>query len=177
MTIFQAKEYDPQVEKRHRLYLLAGLVIVAIGAYLVYHFWDWRAERTIDHFLTAIEHKDFEKAYAIWNADPDWKQHPQKYAGYTFATFEADWGPVGSYGEIRSHRIRSAITPKKASGVVVISMIQFAKHEGEEPLALWVEDKDHSITFLPPTLDIKIGAKPGIRHSALGIRPPSSLVG
>lgn len=158
MTIFQAKEYDPGIEKRRRMYVLAGLVVLVIAGLLVHHFWDWREERTIDRFLTAIEHKDFEKAYSIWNADPNWKQHPQKYDGYSFATFEQDWGPVGTYGEIRSHRIRSAITPKNASGVVVISMVRFANHEGEEPLALWVESKDHSITFLPPTLDIKIGS-------------------
>jgi len=98
------------------------------------------------------EHKDYEKAYAIWNADPDWKQHPQKYAGYNFGTFELDWGPTGEYGEIRSHTIRTSITPKNSSGVVVISMI----NDRKVPLALWVEKKDKSITFLPPTLNIRI---------------------
>jgi hypothetical protein len=156
MTIFQAQEYDPRIEKRRRMYVIAGLVLLVIGGLLVYRFWDWREERTVNKFLTYVERKDFDQAYAIWNADPDWKQHPQKYAGYNFSTFEQDWGPVGAYGEIRSHRIRTAITPKKASGVVVISMVRFAKHEGEEALALWVETKDKSITFLPPTLDIKL---------------------
>ena len=152
MTIFEAKEYDPTVEKRRRMYIIAALVLLVIAAFLVYHFWDWREEHTVDKFLTAIEHKDFERAYAIWNADTNWKQHPQKYAGYNFGTFELDWGPTGEYGEIRSHRIRSSITPKRASGVVVVSMI----NDRKEPLALWVQRDDHSITFLPPTLNIRI---------------------
>lgn len=157
MTIFEAKEYDPRIEKRRRMYILAALVLVAIAGFLAYRLWDWREERTIDKFLTAVEHRDYEKAYALWNADPNWKQHPQEYSGYNFGTFEQDWGPVGAYGEIRSHRMRTAMTPKNASGVVVVAMVTFAKHSGEEPLALWVEKKNESITFLPPTLDIRIG--------------------
>ncbi|PYY13811.1 MAG: hypothetical protein DMG61_12090 [Acidobacteria bacterium] len=135
MTLFEAKEYDPSVEKRRRMYAIAGLVLAAFFA-----------------FLVAIEHKDYERAYTIWNADPNWKQHPQKYAGYNFGTFELDWGPTGEYGEIRSHTIRTALTPKNSSGVVVISMI----NDRKVPLALWVEKKDRSITFLPPTLNIRI---------------------
>jgi hypothetical protein len=157
MTIFEAKEYDPRIEKRRRMYVLAALILIAIAGFLVYHFWDWREERTVDTFLTAVEHRDYEKAYALWNADPDWKQHPQKYSGYSYATFVQDWGPVGAYGEISWHHIRTAMTPKNASGVVVVSMVKFEKHNQPEPLALWVQRKDQSITFLPPTLDIHIG--------------------
>lgn len=152
MTLFEAKEYDPSVDQRRRMYAIAGLVLAALLAFLVYHWWDWREEHAVNKFLTAIEHKDYERAYAIWNADPDWKQHPQKYAGYNFGTFELDWGPTGEYGEIRSHTIRTALTPKDSSGVVVISMI----NDRKAPLALWVEKKDRSITFLPPTLNIRI---------------------
>src|SRR3954467_13752868 len=152
MTLFEAKEYDPRIEKQRRVYAVAALVLIALAALLVYHFWDWREERAVNKFLTAIEHKDYEKAYAIWTADPNWKQHVQKYAGYNFGTFELDWGPPGEYGEIRSHRIRNALTPKNSSGVVVIAMI----NDRKTPLALWVEKNDRSITFLPPTLNIRI---------------------
>jgi hypothetical protein len=152
MTIFQAKDYDPAVYKRRRMYVIGAVVVAIIVAFLVYHFWDWREQHTVDKFLTAIEHKDYEKAYGLWNADPNWKQHPQKYAGYNFGTFELDWGPTGEYGEIRSHHIREAITPKNSSGVVIVTMI----NDRKEPLALWVEKKDRSITFLPPTLNIRI---------------------
>ena len=152
MTIFQAKEFDPRLDQRKRMYAIAGLVLIIILGFLVYHFWNWREEHTVDRFLTAIEHKDFEKAYGVWNADPSWKQHPQKYSGYNFGTFELDWGPTGEYGEIRSHHIRQSMTPKRSSGVVVVTMI----NDRKEPLALWVERKDHSITFLPPTLNIRI---------------------
>ena len=152
MTIFEAKEFDPRVEKRRRLYAIIALVAVVIGAILIYAFWDWHEEHTVNKFLTAIEHKDYERAYAIWNADPNWKQHSQQYSGYNFGTFELDWGPTGEYGDIRSHHIRAALTPKNASGVVVVVMI----NDRKEPLALWVQKKDQSITFPPPTLNIRI---------------------
>ena len=152
MTLFEAKEYDPSVEKQRRIYAIAGLVLLLILGFLIYHFWNWREEHAVNRFLTAIEHKDYEKAYTVWNADPNWKQHPQKYVGYNFGTFELDWGPTGEYGEIRSHSIRTSLTPKNSSGVVVISMI----NDRKVPLALWVEKKDRSITFLPPTLNIRI---------------------
>ena len=152
MTLFEAKEFDPTIEQKRRIYAIAGLVLLIILGFLVYNFRNWREEHAINRFLTAIEHKDYEKAYAIWNADTDWKQHPQKYAGYNFGTFELDWGPTGEYGEIRSHKIRTSLTPKNSSGVVVISMI----NDRKVPLPLWVEKKDRSITFLPPTLNIRI---------------------
>src|SRR5436305_1284731 len=115
MTLFEAKEYDPSVEKRLRLYAIAGLVVLVILGFLVYHFWDWREEHAVNRLLTAIEHKDYEKAYAIWNADPDWKQHPQKYAGYNFGTFELDWGPTGEYGEV-PRRSRSTLRKDVVDG-------------------------------------------------------------
>ncbi|HET9743010.1 MAG TPA: hypothetical protein VFQ00_09675 [Terriglobales bacterium] len=152
MTIFQAKEYDPRVDKRRRIYVISALIIIAVLIYLGYHFRNWREEQTVNHFFAAIEQKNYEKAYAIWNADPNWKQHPQKYSGYNFGTFELDWGPTGEYGDIRSHHIRAAINPKNASGVVVVVKI----NDRREPMALWVQKKDQSITFLPPTLNVQI---------------------
>jgi|SRR6185437_2288743 len=152
MTIFQAKEYDPRIERRRRMYVIAGIIVIAIAAYLIYHFRNWREEQTVNHFFAAVEQKDYQKAYGIWNADASWKQHPQKYSGYNFGTFELDWGPTGEYGDIRSHRIRTTITPKNASGVLVVVMI----NDRKEPMALWVEKKDQSMSFKPPTLDIRI---------------------
>ena len=152
MTIFQAKEYDPRIERRRRMYVIAGIIVIAIAAYLIYHFRNWREEQTVNHFFAAVEQKNYDKAYGIWNADASWKQHPQKYSGYNFGTFELDWGPTGEYGDIRSHRIRTTITPKNASGVLVVVMI----NDRKEPMALWVEKKDQSMSFKPPTLDIRI---------------------
>jgi hypothetical protein len=134
------------------MYVIGGIIVIAIAAFLIYHYRNWREERTVNRFFAAVEQKDYDKAYGIWNADPNWKQHPQKYSGYNFGTFELDWGPTGEYGDIRSHRIRTAITPKNASGVLVVVMI----NDRKEPMALWVEKKDQSMSFKPPTLDIRI---------------------
>jgi hypothetical protein len=44
------------------------------------------------------------------------------------------------------------LTPKNASGVLVVVMI----NDRKEPMALWVQKNDQSMTFKPPTLDIRI---------------------
>ena len=145
MTLFEAKEYDPSVEKRRRMYAIAGLVLAAFFAFLVYHFWDWREEHAVSKFLTAIEHKDYERAYTIWNADPNWKQHPQKFTRYPYAEFYQDWGPGGEWGLVNSYHVEGSDTPKGGSGVVVVVTV----NHRSEPARLWVEKSDKTLTFSP----------------------------
>ena len=152
MTLMDAQQYDEARDRRKRNYIIIGVIGALILAWVVFHMRNYPERHTADKFFAALQRQDIEGAYAIWQKDPDWKQHPQKYSGYNFGTFELDWGPTGEYGEIRSHHIRQSMTPKHSSGVVVITMI----NDRKEPLALWVERKDHSITFLPPTLNIRI---------------------
>jgi len=50
----------------------------------------------VSTFFDALEAKDYNKAYAIWNNDADWQQHPQKY-DYTLKRFHRGLGHSGSY--------------------------------------------------------------------------------
>ena len=150
MTIFQAKEYDPRVEKRRRMYVIGGIIVIAIAAFLIYHYRNWREERTVNRFFAAVEQKDYDKAYGIWNADPNWKQHPQKYSMYTLGQFTLDWGPSSEYGTITSHRVDCALAPPKKdfaspTGVVVVVTI----NNRAEPRSMWVEKKSKVITDSP----------------------------
>jgi hypothetical protein len=146
MTLFEAPPYDPSREKRKRMIAVILLVCLLVGALLVYHFWNWREERTVNRFFDAIERKDFATAYGIWMADPNWKQHAEKYANYPFGAFELDWGPSGEYGAITRHRVATSITPKGGgSGVVVVAYL----NDRRQPVSLWVECKDKSMTFSP----------------------------
>jgi hypothetical protein len=153
MTIFQAPKYDPARERRRRNIVIISIVVVLVLAGVGWYFRHWREEHVVDQFLSAIEQHDYEKAYGIWNADPEWKQHPQKYENYNFGTFELDWGPSGEYGEIKHHKIRTTLNPPRGgSGVLVVVMI----NDRHEPLVLWVEKGSHAITFKPPTMNVNI---------------------
>ena len=146
MTLFEAPQYDPRRERRRKQIIGIAVLCFLILAYVGYHFRYWREERTINHFFQAIEQKDYENAYAIWNADPDWKQHLEKYKNYPFGAFELDWGPTGEYGAITRHRIATIIPPKGGgSGVTVVTFL----NDRRQPLALWVEKKDQSISYPP----------------------------
>ena len=146
MTLFQAPQYDPQRDKRRRLLIAIIVFAVLVLAYVGWEFRHWREERVVDHFFEAVEHKDFETAYAIWMADPNWKQHPEKFKNYPFGAFELDWGPTGEYGTIAHHRIAKTFTPTGGgSGVIVVAFV----NDRREPVALWVERKDHSMTYSP----------------------------
>ena len=107
----------------------------------------------INHFFAALEQKNFDKAYGVYYADPDWKQHPQKYNQYPLAQFVLDWGPSGDYGPITSHHIDCATEPPKkdfqsSSGVIVVVTI----NRRNESTSLWVEKKSKTITTSPFTV-------------------------
>jgi len=150
MALMDAKEYDPRpAQRRNRIIVIAAIVALAVAGYLYWTRYDAEI-RVINHFFQALEQKDYEKAYAIYQGDPDWKQHPQKYASYTLGQFTVDWGPSGEYGPITSHRVDCALEPPKkdflsATGVVVVVTI----NNRAEPRSMWVEKKSKTVTDSP----------------------------
>jgi hypothetical protein len=150
MALMDAKEYDPRpAQRRNRMIVTLIVIVVAVAAYL--YFTRYNSEKkVINQFFQALEQKDFEKAFGIYNGDPDWKQHPQKYSGYTLNQFTLDWGPSGEYGPITSHHVDCALAPPKRdfvspSGVVVVVTI----NNRAEPRSMWVEKKSKTITDSP----------------------------
>ncbi|MBZ5645780.1 MAG: hypothetical protein LAN37_00995 [Acidobacteriia bacterium] len=144
-TLFEAPPYDPKRERRRNaiLGLVVGTLIV-IGV-LGYLFRYLPYERVVDHFFTALEQKDFEKAYGIWLNDPSWKQNQTKHANYSFHDFYVDWGPGGEWGIIRQHQIVGSAAPKGGSGVVVVVRV----NDRAEEARIWVERRDRTLTFSP----------------------------
>lgn len=150
MALMDAKEYDPRpAQRRNRAIAIAVIVILAVAAFL--YFTRYNSEKkVINNFFQALEQKDLEKAYGIYQGDPDWKQHPQKYANYTLGQFTVDWGPSGEYGPITSHRVDCALEPPRKdfvspSGVVVVVTI----NNRAEARSMWVEKKTRSISDSP----------------------------
>ena len=146
MTLFEAPTYDPR-RARRRNFLIAGVIVfILIVATVAWLYRNYPEERVVQKFFTALQNKDYEKAYGLWQADPTWKQHPQN-PNYTFGDFYQDWGPGGEWGLIHSFHIDGSATPKDGgSGVVVVVTVNDRK---EKKARMWVENKTKTITFSP----------------------------
>ena len=113
MSLLDAPEYDPAPDRRKRNLLIGSLVsvvvlfLLTVGGYAMGHGWlftNLPAEHRVNTFFNALEARDYNKAFAIYNNDPDWQQHPDKYKDYPETRFQEDWatqdpikGPVNSY--------------------------------------------------------------------------------
>ncbi len=145
MTLLDAPAYNA-ARARKRRNLIIGLVVLLIAAAIfVYVAWDWPQEHRVNQFFAAVEHQDFPKAFGIWNNDPNWQQHPDKYAkaGYPYGRFLVDWSQSGDYGVITSHKILYATT----FGNSVIMAIEI--NGRKTPMTLGVERKTELIGFTP----------------------------
>lgn len=148
MTLLDAPSYNAARARRTRNLLIGlAVLLVAVGIFL-YVFWDWPEEHRVNQFFAAVQAQDFPKAFAIWNNDPNWQQHPDKYlkAGYPYGRFLVDWSKSGEYGVITSHKILYAAT----FGNNVIMAVEV--NGRKTPLTLGVEHKTHVIGFTPFTL-------------------------
>ncbi|MEO7030469.1 MAG: hypothetical protein ABI147_13815, partial [Acidobacteriaceae bacterium] len=85
MTLIDAPAYDPRRDnlKRNILIGIGGVVVLAIvlglGGYFAGHGWFFTnipAEHKVSRFFDALEARDYNKAYGIYNNDADWQQHP-----------------------------------------------------------------------------------------------------
>jgi hypothetical protein len=153
MALMDAKEYDPRpAQRRNRIIATAAVVLVAVAVWLYLTRYD-AEKRVINKFFQAIEQKDFDTAYGIYQGDPEWKQHAQKYPNYTVNQFTLDWGPSSEYGPITSHGIDCVLEPPKKDfvspgGVVVVVTI----NHRAEPRQMWVDKKTKSISDTPPIM-------------------------
>ncbi len=146
MTLLDAPRYDARRALIIRNSVLITLGVAVIGAVLTFFLWDWPEQHRINHFFALVEKQDLPDAYGYWNNDPDWKNHGERYTGYTFAEFEKDWGPSGDYGAIHSHKI--GLTATKGNGVIMGVTI----NDGKTPLFLRVDHKTKEIGFSPVEL-------------------------
>lgn len=155
MTLLDAPAFDARRARMLRTLSITAIVVLAVafvGTILwtlerPWQFWHWPSDRRINHFLAAVEGGDMNQAYALWNNDPSWQQHPQQYQPYTITEFEKDWGPNNQdYGAIHSHRI--FIAHRVGNGVVVGLYINGV----QKPLFLRVDNKAKTIGFSPVEL-------------------------
>jgi len=154
MTLMDAPQFNVRRERRNRTLAVTGIVILIIAFFASISFyldtpwqlWHWPSDHRVNQFFSAVEAGNFNKAYGIWNHDPNWQQHPQKYSSYDFAQFQKDWGPASDYGVIKSHKI--IVAKSVGNGVVLGVNI----NGGKTPLFLRVDDASKTIGFSPVEL-------------------------
>ncbi|MCI0352518.1 MAG: hypothetical protein L0Z53_24125 [Acidobacteriales bacterium] len=151
MNLLNPPTYDEKREKRRKKIIAATVFVLLVAAFLAWHFRYWPEERVVNKFFDRLEAKDFESAYGIWMADPNWKQHPEKHTRYPYNEFYLDWGPGGEYGPIKSHDISNSISPRASGGGSSSSgvIVDVTVNGRAEPARLWVEKSDKSLTFSP----------------------------
>jgi hypothetical protein len=168
MTLLDAKEHDPRRARRN--WMIAGTAALLLLALAILWFWPtgrfrfWREWSIANQFFAAIEHRHFDAAYGLYNGDPEWKQHPEKYQQYSLARFMQDWGPSGDFGAIVSHQIDCAIEPPKsgfasASGVVIVVRV----NRRPDQMLLWIEKGSHTITTSPWDMEFLTRHSPLVR--------------
>jgi hypothetical protein len=155
MTLFEAKPYDPLAARRRRVRIVAIVVAVLVFAILARNFRHYPEEREVGKFFAALQNQNYEQAYAIWNHDPEWKQHPEKYSKYSFQDFMKDWGAGGEWGIIKSYHVDGSAVPKggngttfdvSPSGIVVVVTVN---DRVAQKAHIWVEKSDKTLGFSP----------------------------
>jgi hypothetical protein len=149
MTLLDAPQYNAARARMIQRIVLSLLIAVVVLSVLAWVYWDWPEEHRVNRFFSAVEAKDMVKAFAIWNNDEQWQQHPDRYKDYDFTRFQQDWGPMGSgndYGVINSHKILMSKTV--GNGVVIGVEI----NGGKKPVFLRVDHPRKTIGFSPVEL-------------------------
>lgn len=152
MTLLNAPQFDVQKETRQRNILIASgvlfvtLVLLTVGGFLLGHGWlfvNLPVEHKVNNFLSALQAKDYPKAYGIFYNDTNWQQHPDKYKDYPLQRFtedfttESEWkSPVNSFHVDYSKRDNT--------GTAVRSTIN-----GSTALTLKYQRSDGTIAFFP----------------------------
>jgi hypothetical protein len=152
MTLLNAPEFDEKKETRKRNLLIGSgvtivvLIVLAVAGFLLGHGWlfiNLPVEHRVNTFLAAIQAQDYKKAYGIFNHDPDWEQHPDKYKDYPLQRFtedfttESDWkGPITSF--------KVGCSKRDATGTAVAATIN-----GSVNLTLKYQRSDGTLSFFP----------------------------
>jgi hypothetical protein len=146
MTLMDAEAYDPARDRRRKIKITGVAVLILLLAGIGWMYRNWPEEHAVGRFFGALQHKDFEAAYGIWQHDPDWKQRPEKYPNYPFKDFYRDWGPGGEWGVIQSFKINaSGAPPGGGSGVIVEVVV----NDRAEHARVWVQKSDKTLSFSP----------------------------
>lgn len=146
-----AQQYDEARDRRRRKLIIGAVLAGMILAWFAFHLRNYPERRAVEKFFAALQQQDFEKAYAIWQEDPDWKKHADRYSKYGFGDFSRDWGPAGDWGKIKSYSLDCSYS--SGSGVTV----QVTVNQRAEQASVRVDKSDKRLYFPPPGIQIDCG--------------------
>jgi hypothetical protein len=159
MTLLNAPEYDERKENLKKTLIVGSsvtvvaLVLLTLAGYVLGHGWlftNLPAEHKVDSFFTALEAKDYSKAYAIYTDDPDFAKHPDQHKDYTLQRFTEDWtteSPVGA--PITSHHVDISKTDGSGTfgtGIIVAVRV----NANNKKIFMWYQKSDHTLTEPAP---------------------------
>jgi len=160
MTLLNAPAYNEGKERLKKNLLIGSfitvalLVVLSFAGFLLGHGWlfsNLPVEHKVDQFYTALEAKDYKKAYAIYNNDPDWQQHLDSYKDYPLSRFTEDWStesPAG--GPILSHHVdisKTDGTGTFGSGIIVAATVKTATKPFGQKLFMYYIRKSGQLTY------------------------------
>jgi hypothetical protein len=152
MTLLDAKQYHPEMERRRRSRIVGAIVLVLVLAAVGWFNRFWPEKHVADKFFSELQKQDFEAAYGIYYHDPDWKQHPQNHAQYQFNEFKTDWGPGGQWGVIKTYKIYGESNcPGGGSGVVVDLVV----NDRTQHAQVYVDKSDKTVSSPPCDLEFR----------------------
>jgi len=149
MTLLDARQYDEKAARRRTRNIIIAVFVVLILAWVGYHLRHYSERVEVDKFFSTVQKQDYETAYGMWFHDPDWRQHPAKYASYAYNDFYRDWGPGGEWGLIKSHSVDCSLSPGGGSGVIV----QVTVNQRAEHAFIWVQKSDRTLSFSPTEIE------------------------
>jgi hypothetical protein len=158
MSLLDAPAYNPHREALNRNLLIAGgvliflAIVLTLAGYMLGHGWffsNLSTEHKVNTFFEALEAKDYSKAYGIYNDDPGWQQHADKYSGYPLNRFTEDWtvdSPVK--GPITSHHVD--ISKTDGTGNFGTGIIVAVRVNGDHKVFMYVNRADGTMTWPAP---------------------------
>jgi len=147
MTLMDAQQYDEARDRRRRNLIIGAIFAGLILAWIAYHLRNHPERQAVDKFFVALQQQDIEKAFAIWQKDPDWKQHADRSSKYGFGDFSRDWGPAGDWGKIKSYSVDCSYS--SGSGVIV----QVTVNGRAEHAYVWADKSDKTLHYAPTEID------------------------
>jgi hypothetical protein len=152
MTLLDAREYQPDKERKKRARIISAIVLVVVLAFIGWYNRFWSEKHIADKFFSSLQKQDFETAYGIYFHDPEWKQHPQNHNQYPISEFKRDWGPGGEWGIVKTFKnYGESNCPGGGSGVVIDVIV----NDRAQHAQLYVDKTDKTISSPPCDLEFR----------------------
>lgn len=115
-----------------------ALLAVIIGYCFYWLFFrNWREERQVDRFLTALQEQRFEEGYEYWGCSV-----AEPCRDYLFDEFLDDWGPQSPIGPVKTFQLGRSYT-QPTGAIVELSV------NGVQQSNLWVDEVTEVLSFFP----------------------------